>query len=67
MPKVPILKPREVAAKLTKLGFVQVRQRGSHPGGPFPKLTEELVPSLPAPGFTCASLGPALLSLILRG
>lgn len=26
----PVLKPREVAAILTRLGFVQVRQRGSH-------------------------------------
>jgi predicted RNA binding protein YcfA (HicA-like mRNA interferase family) len=27
---VPVLKPREVAALLEKLGFVEVRQRGSH-------------------------------------
>lgn len=26
----PVLKPREVVAILTRLGFVQVRQRGSH-------------------------------------
>ena len=26
----PVLKPREVAAILEKLGFVEVRQRGSH-------------------------------------
>ena len=30
MGDVPVLKPREVAATLAKLGFVQVRQRGSH-------------------------------------
>ncbi len=30
MPKPPILKPREVIALLQKLGFVVVRQRGSH-------------------------------------
>jgi predicted RNA binding protein YcfA (HicA-like mRNA interferase family) len=30
MGKPPVLKPREVAAILRKLGFVQVRQRGSH-------------------------------------
>ena len=30
MGDVPVLKPREVAAILTSLGFVQVRQRGSH-------------------------------------
>jgi predicted RNA binding protein YcfA (HicA-like mRNA interferase family) len=28
--KVPVLKPREVLALLVGLGFVQVRQRGSH-------------------------------------
>jgi predicted RNA binding protein YcfA (HicA-like mRNA interferase family) len=27
---VPILKPREVVAILAKLGFAEVRQRGSH-------------------------------------
>jgi hypothetical protein len=30
MGKHPILKPREVAAILEKLGFVEARQRGSH-------------------------------------
>jgi len=30
MPKPPVLKPKEVAAILEKLGFVQARQRGSH-------------------------------------
>ena len=30
MPKVPPLKPREVVAVLTALGFACVRQRGSH-------------------------------------
>ena len=28
--KIPVLKPREVLTLLTKLGFVEVRQRGSH-------------------------------------
>ncbi|PWB82058.1 MAG: toxin-antitoxin system, toxin component, HicA family protein [Candidatus Methylomirabilota bacterium] len=28
--KPPVLKPREVAAILERLGFVEVRQRGSH-------------------------------------
>jgi predicted RNA binding protein YcfA (HicA-like mRNA interferase family) len=27
---VPVLKPREVIARLERLGFVEVRQRGSH-------------------------------------
>ena len=30
MGTIPVLKPREVVAILEKLGFVQVRQRGSH-------------------------------------
>jgi len=30
MPGIPVLKPREVIAILTVLGFVEVRQRGSH-------------------------------------
>jgi predicted RNA binding protein YcfA (HicA-like mRNA interferase family) len=30
MPKLPILKPQEVVARLEALGFVEVRQRGSH-------------------------------------
>jgi predicted RNA binding protein YcfA (HicA-like mRNA interferase family) len=30
MSKLPILKPREVVAILNNLGFVLVRQRGSH-------------------------------------
>ncbi|HPO16527.1 MAG TPA: type II toxin-antitoxin system HicA family toxin [Candidatus Hydrogenedentes bacterium] len=30
MGKCPPLKPREVASRLESLGFVEVRQRGSH-------------------------------------
>ena len=30
MPGRPVLRPREVSAILNKLGFVEVRQRGSH-------------------------------------
>jgi predicted RNA binding protein YcfA (HicA-like mRNA interferase family) len=30
MGNVPVLKPREVAAILQRLGFAEVRQRGSH-------------------------------------
>jgi len=30
MGKLPVLKPREVVALLERLGFVEVRQRGSH-------------------------------------
>jgi predicted RNA binding protein YcfA (HicA-like mRNA interferase family) len=27
---LPVLKPREVIARLERLGFVEIRQRGSH-------------------------------------
>ena len=30
MPKLPVLKPRQVVAILNALGFTLVRQRGSH-------------------------------------
>jgi predicted RNA binding protein YcfA (HicA-like mRNA interferase family) len=30
VPKPPVLKPREVVVLLERLGFVEVRQRGSH-------------------------------------
>lgn len=30
MGSIPVLKPREVAALLLRLGFEEVRQRGSH-------------------------------------
>ncbi|MBP1723468.1 MAG: hypothetical protein H6Q44_1173 [Deltaproteobacteria bacterium] len=30
MGKVPVLKPREVVSILEKLGFLEIRQRGSH-------------------------------------
>lgn len=30
MPKLPVLKPHEVIALLEALGFVEIRQKGSH-------------------------------------
>ncbi|MGZ9224689.1 MAG: type II toxin-antitoxin system HicA family toxin [Anaerolineales bacterium] len=30
MPKLPVLRPREVTAALEKAGFRKVRQKGSH-------------------------------------
>jgi len=30
MSKLPVLKPQEVVLRLEKLGFIEVRQRGSH-------------------------------------
>jgi predicted RNA binding protein YcfA (HicA-like mRNA interferase family) len=30
MPRLPVLKPREVVRALERLGFVEARQRGAH-------------------------------------
>jgi predicted RNA binding protein YcfA (HicA-like mRNA interferase family) len=30
MASLPVLKPREIVARLERLGFAEVRQRGSH-------------------------------------
>ncbi len=30
MPKLPVLKPREIISALEKAGFRQIRQKGSH-------------------------------------
>ncbi|MGI8508574.1 MAG: type II toxin-antitoxin system HicA family toxin [Gemmatimonadaceae bacterium] len=30
MGSLPVLKPREIVARLERLGFVELRQRGSH-------------------------------------
>lgn len=30
MGSIPVLKPREVIARLERLGFIELRQRGSH-------------------------------------
>ena len=30
MSSIPVLKPREVIARLARLGFTEIRQRGSH-------------------------------------
>ena len=30
MPKLPVLKPREVISILKRLGFFEIRQKGSH-------------------------------------
>ena len=35
MGKLPVLKPREVAARLENLGFAEIRQRGSHKQYPY--------------------------------
>jgi predicted RNA binding protein YcfA (HicA-like mRNA interferase family) len=44
MGKYPILKPREVASVLETLGFVEVRQRGSHKQYRYPDGRSTTVP-----------------------
>ena len=47
MTKPPILKPREVVAILERLGFLEVRQRGSHKGFRHPDGRVTTVPFHP--------------------
>jgi predicted RNA binding protein YcfA (HicA-like mRNA interferase family) len=57
---VPILKPREVAAILEHLGFVEVRQRGSHRQYRHSDGRATTVP------FHARDISPALLRKIAR-
>lgn len=61
MGDVPVLKPREVAAILVSLGFVQVRQRGSHCQYRHPDGRVTTVPFHPG-----RDISPALLRAIAR-
>ena len=61
MPGIPILKPREVIAILTALGFVEVRQRGSHKQFRHPDGRATTVPF-----HTGRDLSPILLRQIAK-
>jgi predicted RNA binding protein YcfA (HicA-like mRNA interferase family) len=61
MPKVPILKPREVIALLVRHGFVRVRQRGSHIQFRHPDGRATTVPDHPG-----RDIAPSLLRQIAR-
>lgn len=61
MPPVPVLKPREVIAILTGLGFDEVRQRGSHKRFRHPDGRATTVPVHPG-----RDLSPILLRRIAR-
>ncbi|MGH7495109.1 MAG: type II toxin-antitoxin system HicA family toxin [bacterium] len=61
MGKVPALKPREVAAILENLGFVEVRQRGSHKQFRHPDGRGTTVPFHPG-----RDISPILLKQIAR-
>ncbi|MBI4379877.1 MAG: type II toxin-antitoxin system HicA family toxin [candidate division NC10 bacterium] len=58
---VPVLKPREVVAHLQKLGFVEVRQRGSHKQFRHPDGRSTTVPFHPG-----RDISPTLLRKIAR-
>ncbi len=61
MPGIPVLKPREVIAILTALGFVEVRQRGSHKQFRHPDGRATTVPF-----HTGRDLSPILLRQIAK-
>jgi predicted RNA binding protein YcfA (HicA-like mRNA interferase family) len=58
---VPVLKPREVAAILERLGFAEVRQRGSHRQYRHPDGRATTVPFHPG-----RDISPTLLRVIAR-
>lgn len=60
MPKLPILKPREVIRTLEKLGFNEIRQRGSHKQFRHPNGLFTTVPVHPS-----RDISPSLLRKIL--
>ncbi len=61
MANVPVLKPREVAAILERLGFAEVRQRGSHKQYRHPDGRGTTVPFHPG-----RDLSPILLRQIAK-
>lgn len=61
MPKLPVLKPREVVRLLTNHGFIEVRQRGSHKQFRHADGRATTVPFHPG-----RDISPALLRVIAR-
>lgn len=61
MAKPPVLKPREVVAHLERLGFVEIRQRGSHKQFRHPDGRVTTVPFHPG-----RDVSPTLLRQIAR-
>lgn len=61
MGNVPVLRPREVVAILERLGFVEVRQRGSHKQFRHPDGRVTTVPF-----HAGRDIAPALLRQIAR-
>lgn len=61
MTRLPVLKPREVVAVLTSLGFEEIRQRGSHKQLRHPDGRQTTVPF-----HGCRDISPILLSRIIK-
>lgn len=61
MAKLPVLKPHEVVARLERLGFVEVRQRGAHQQFRHPDGRGTTVPF-----HTGRDISPVLLQQIAR-
>ena len=61
MPKMPILKPREVIASLERLGFQVARQKGSHKQFRHPDGRATTVPD-----HSGRDIAPPLLRQILK-
>jgi len=61
MGSLPVLKPREVAALLARLGFQEIRQRGSHRQYRHPDGRGTTVPF-----HSRRDISPTLLRKILR-
>jgi predicted RNA binding protein YcfA (HicA-like mRNA interferase family) len=61
VPQLPVLKPREVVARLEAIGFVEARQRGSHKQFRHPDGRGTTVPFHPG-----QDISPVLLRKIAR-
>ena len=61
MPKLPVLKPHEVVARLEKLGFLEARQRGAHKQFRHPDGRATTVPC-----HKGRDISPVLLRMIAR-
>jgi predicted RNA binding protein YcfA (HicA-like mRNA interferase family) len=61
MAKLPVLKPRQVIAALEKIGFIEVRQRGSHKQFRHPDKRQTTVPD-----HSGRDISPALLRQIVK-
>jgi predicted RNA binding protein YcfA (HicA-like mRNA interferase family) len=60
-PRLPVLKPREVVAILDRLGFAQIRQRGSHRQFKHPDGRQTTVPD-----HKGRDISPILLRVIAK-